>query len=42
MKVLEVLFLATYESFGGTARASKRIYQAVKTRLLFCLHIQVA
>ena len=36
MKVLEVLHLATYESFGGAARASKRIYQALKTWPILC------
>ena len=36
MKVLEVLHLATYESFGGAARASKRIYHALKAQPLFC------
>ena len=36
MKVLEVLHLATYESFGGAARASQRIYQALKTWPILC------
>ena len=36
MKFLEVLHLATYESFGGAARASKRIYQALKAKNLLC------
>ena len=37
MKVLEVLHIATYESFGGAARASKRIYHALKEQEhLFC------
>jgi len=36
MKVLEVLHLATYESFGGAARASKRIYHALKAQPLLC------
>lgn len=36
MKVLEVLHLASYESFGGAARASKRIYQALKTWPILC------
>lgn len=36
MKVLEVLHLATYESFGGAARASKRIYHALKEQPILC------
>jgi len=36
MKVLEVLHLATYESFGGAARASKRIYNALMLQPIFC------
>ena len=36
MKALEVLHLATYESHGGAARATKRIYMALKKRPLRC------
>lgn len=36
MKVHEVLHIATYESFGGAARASKRIYHALKTWPILC------
>jgi glycosyltransferase involved in cell wall biosynthesis len=36
MKDLEVLHLATYESFGGAARASKRIYHALMERPIVC------
>jgi len=36
MKVLEVLHLATYESFGGAARASKRIYNALIGQPILC------
>lgn len=36
MKILEVLHLATYESYGGAARASKRIYEALRTSSIHC------
>lgn len=36
MKVLEVLHIATYESFGGAARATKRIYLGLKKAPIIC------
>lgn len=36
MKALEILHLATYESFGGAARATKRIYHALKAQPILC------
>jgi glycosyltransferase involved in cell wall biosynthesis len=36
MKVPDVLHLSTYESFGGAARASKRIYDALKVQPIRC------
>lgn len=36
MKIPEVLHLATYESYGGAARATKRIYQALKAQPVRC------
>lgn len=36
MKVLEVLHIATYESLGGAARATKRIYLGLKKAPIIC------
>lgn len=36
MKNLDVLHLTTYESFGGAARAAKRIFEALKTQPIDC------
>lgn len=36
MKVLEVLHIATYESFGGAARATRRIYHGLKVTPIIC------
>lgn len=36
MKIPEVLHLATYESFGGAARATKRIFEALKAQPIRC------
>ena len=34
MKTPDVLHIATYESFGGAARATMRIFEALKTQAL--------